>query len=275
MKCAWDPVLSILPQWLKTELDRQGREDLLELRLRLDSPPEFVHAAGSRWAGRKITSEDLHFCINTACRYSPWTAASSASGFLTIQGGHRIGLCGEAVCKEGEVTGFREVHSLCIRIARDITGRGSLVNARGRSVLILGAPGWGKTTLLRDYSRIIAQEYTVTVIDERKELFPAGFDRGKRMDVLFGCPKREGIGMAIRTMGPEYIAVDEITAGEDCDAILQAFGCGVNLLATAHGGSLEDFRRNKVYRPLLEAGVFEIAVLLRRDKSFREERIQS
>lgn len=275
MKCAWDPVLSILPQWLRAETDRQGRDDLLELRLRLDCPPEFVYTAGSRWAGRKITGEDLRFCVNTASRYSPWTAATSASGFLTIQGGHRIGLCGEAVCRNGEVTGFREVHSLCIRIARDIAGRGGMVSARGRSVLILGAPGWGKTTLLRDYSRSIAQEHTVTVIDERKELFPAGFDRGKRMDVLFGCPKREGIEMALRTMGPEYIAVDEITAGEDCDAILRASGCGVHLLATAHGGSLEAFRRNKVYRPLLDAEVFETAVLLRRDKSFREERIQT
>ncbi len=273
MKCAWEPVYSILPQWLKEEVDRQGREDLLELRLRLNCSPEFVRSGGCQWAGRKITKDDLHFCVNTACRYSPWTAASSASGFLTIQGGHRIGLCGEAVCKNGEVTGFREIHSLCIRVARDIPGRAARITARGRSVLFLGAPGWGKTTLLRDYSRLIAQEHTVTVIDERKELFPSGFDRGKRMDVLFGCPKREGIGMAIRTMGPKYIAVDEITAGEDCDAILRAAGCGVLLLATAHAGSLQDFRRNKVYRPLLEAGVFETAVVLREDRSFREERI--
>jgi len=273
MKCAWDPVLSVLPPWLKTELDRQGREDLLELRLRLGCQPEFIYAGGSRWAGKKIERDDLSFCVNTACRYSPWTAASSASGFLTIPGGHRIGLCGEAVCKNGEVTGFREIHSLCIRIARDITGGATGIGEKDCSLLILGAPGWGKTTLLRDYSRKIAKEHTVTVIDERKELFPPGFERGKRMDVLFGCPKREGIEMALRTMGPEYIAVDEITAGEDCDAIARASGCGVQLIATAHAGSLPDFRRNKVYRVLLEAGVFQTAVILRKDRSFREERI--
>ncbi len=273
MKCVWDPVLSVLPPWLRSEVDRQGRDDLLELRLRLDALPELVYLGGSRWAGRKVTKDDLSFCVNTACRYSPWTAASSASGFLTIQGGHRIGLCGEAVCKNGEVTGFREMHSLCIRIARDITGGAARIAEKNRSLLILGAPGWGKTTLLRDYSRKIAQEHTVTVIDERKELFPPGFERGKRMDVLFGCPKREGIEMALRTMGPEYIAVDEITAGEDCDAITRASGCGVRLIATAHAGSLQDFRRNTVYRNLLDAEVFEAAVILRKDRSFREERI--
>lgn len=273
MKCAWDPVLSVLPPWLKSELDRQGREDLLELRLRLHCQPEFVYTGGSRWAGRSVTRDDLNFCVNTACRYSPWTSASSAHGFLTIQGGHRIGLCGEAVCKNGEVTGFREIHSLCIRIARDITGGAAKIAEKERSLLILGAPGWGKTTLLRDYSRKIAQEHAVTVIDERKELFPPGFERGKRMDVLFGCPKREGIEMALRTMGPEYIAVDEITAGEDCDAIARASGCGIRLIATAHAGSLQDYRRNKVYRTLLETGVFETAIILRRDRSFREERI--
>ena len=191
---------------------------------------------------------------------------------VTAPGGHRIGLCGEVVCKDGIVTGIREISSLCIRVARDFPGIAKRAADAPGSILILGAPGWGKTTLLRDLIRQIGEKQCVSVVDERGELFPEGLERGKKTDVLTGCPKSPGIDMVLRTMGPDCIAVDEITAEADARALLRAVNCGVRLLATAHGTSAADLRRRSVYRPLAESGVFQTLLILRQDKSFRAER---
>lgn len=273
MTCRWQELLSILPPWLRKSVDELGRESLQELRLRVGAPPELTLSNQSRWLERQVTLEDIHFCINTASRYSPWTAETQAQGFLTAPGGHRIGICGRAAYKDGAVIGFQALNSICVRVARDFPGISSRIQGEGRSVLILGAPGWGKTTLLRDLARRLSLNHAVAVVDSREELFPEGFQRGKRMDVLSGCPKDKGIEMVLRTMGPEIIAVDEITAGEDCIALRQAVGCGVKLLATAHAGTVEDFRRRPIYRPLLEVGIFDTFIMLQKDKSFQEAKI--
>jgi stage III sporulation protein AA len=221
-----------------------------------------------------ITREDLAFCINAASRYSPWAAATTAKGYLTAPGGHRIGICGNSVCKDGRITGFREIQSLCIRIARDFPGISRMAGVLSGSILILGAPGWGKTTLLRDVCRRIGLCETVCVVDERGEVFPEGIERGKRLDVLTGCPKTAGIEMLLRTMSPSYIAVDEITAEEDCISLIQAANCGVHLIATAHGNSVEDLFRRKVYRELGEHSLFQTVLLLKPDKTYTVERMK-
>lgn len=171
------------------------------------------------------------------------------------------------------MTGFQSVDSLCIRVARDYPGVSRGAPAE-ESLLILGAPGWGKTTLLRDLARSIAENHTVSVVDERGELFPDGFERGKRMDVLSHCPKVQGIHRVLRSMGPEWIAVDEITATEDCDALAEAAGCGVKLLATAHASSVADLQRRSVYRRLLETEVFQQVLVLDADWTWHRERVK-
>ena len=273
MKCAWKELLSILPPWLAAEVER--RDMLQELRLRLDSPPELVFPEESQWLRRPVCRADLLFCVNTASRYSPWAAQTMANGYLTAPGGHRIGLCGEAVVNRGVMTGFREITSLCIRVARDFPGIGENAAGLSGSILLIGPPGSGKTTLLRDIIRTISQRETVAVVDEREELFPVEFRQGaKRMDVLTGCAKAEGIEIALRCMGPSSLAVDEITAEADCEALLRAGWCGVRLLATAHAASLQDLYRRAVYRPLVKAQLFSHVLVLHRDKSWREERME-
>ena len=273
MVCAWKELLGILPQWLRTAVSQYEQLCIQEIRMRINSPPELVIFGQSKWLSRVVTAEDLNFCVNTASRYSPWAAATAAQGYLTAPGGHRIGLCGEAVVKEGQFIGIRTLSSLCIRVARDFPGISGKHNYHGQSILILGAPGWGKTTLLRDISRKLSDTKTVCVIDERQELFPPGFQTGRKMDILSGCPKAAGIECALRTMGPDIIAVDEITAPEDCRALIQAFGCGVTLLATAHGNGLRDFLRREVYAPLRESHIFDTFLILHADKSFSQEAV--
>lgn len=270
MTCAWKELLGILPQWVGTQA-APHEMTLQEIRLRIDRPPEFVLRNGCQWGTGRVTPDDLNYCINAASRYSPWSAATLSHGYLTAPGGHRIGVCGEAVIKDGTFTGIRYARSLCIRIARDFPGLSDKVVFSGQTLLILGAPGWGKTTLLRDMARRVASVQTVAVVDERQELFPAGFQEGKRMDILFGCPKRQGIETVLKTMTPDCIAVDEITSADDCTAIAEAYGCGVRLIATAHAAGMADFRRRCVYAPLLEQNIFDDFLILHSDKSFHME----
>lgn len=273
MTCAWQEFLGVLPIWMRKEVDRLGKGTLQELRMRMQAPPELLFPEERCWLERPVSREDLNYTINAASRYSPWTAQTAAQGYLTVAGGHRIGLCGEAVVQQGVVTGMKNISSLCIRIARDFPGIAASASKLPGSLLILGPPGWGKTTLLRDLIRQLENTEKIGVVDERGELFPEGIPRGNRVDILSGCSKQDGIPMLLRTMGPTCIAVDEITTAEDTGALLQAANCGVRLLATAHGSSVSDLRLRKIYRPLLENAVFAAVLVLKKDKSFTTERM--
>lgn len=273
MMCAWNQLLGILPDWLAAETDKYGKTELQELRLRLGQVPELVLRGRSFWLDRIISRDDLNFVINTASRYSPWASGTISEGFLTAVGGHRIGICGDAVVKNGIMNGIRQVRSLCIRVARDFPGlAGSAAKLYG-STLLIGPPGSGKTTLLRDMARTMAQHETVCVVDERGELFPEGIQRGRRMDVLTGCTKAEGIYMMLRTMGPCCIAVDEITSEADCDALIRAGWCGVRLLATAHAASVSELHHRPVYQSLVSCKLFDHVLVLDREKSWREDKV--
>lgn len=249
-------LLAILPQRMRGE-DMEG---VLEIRLRLGSPPRFVTRRKWRDGCGRVEERDISFVINAASRYSPWTAASQSEGYLTAPGGHRIGICGDGAA----------VTSLCIRVARDIHGIAGGLLVLG-PMLILGPPGSGKTTLLRDLVRKISRDRMVSVVDERRELFPDGFARGENTDVLAGVGKAKGIDMVLRSMGPQVIAMDEVTSQEDCEALIRAAWCGVDLLATAHASSVRDLKERTIYRPLVETGLFTSAVVLDREQCWHME----
>ena len=277
MICMSRELLAILPPKIRKAMAEEDLEQVEEIRMRLCAPVILKTAAGTRALKLEPAREDLTFVINTASRYSPWNAATMAMGFLTVPGGHRIGVCGEVVMQAGCPTGIRSVTSLNIRVAKQIDGIAAGVDLRD-SLLIVGPPGSGKTTMLRELIRRISRENrgTVCVVDQRQEIFPFSgekscFDCGIHTDVIRGCDKARGLDMALRCMGPDWIALDEVTAEQDCQALLRAAWCGVKLLATAHSASLEELYRREVYRPLLESRLFRSALVLRRDKSARME----
>ena len=272
MMCAWQELLKILPPWLKNEVNRSDHERLCEIRLRIGLPTELRFGTHSQFIDKSATKEDLNFVVNTASRYSPWASASINRGYLTYNGGHRIGICGEVVLKEGQPAGFRIISGVCIRICHDHRGIGNTAAQLPGSVLILGPPGSGKTTLLRDILRCLADREVVAVVDERGEIFPEHFRRGRMMDVLTGCPKQEGVEMVLRTMSPQVIAVDEITSEGDCEALIRAGWCGVRIIATAHAYSEGDLRKRPIYSRLFQCGLFDHLLILDRNRVLREVR---
>lgn len=280
MRCAWQPFLNLLPVWMREQIDKLGRESLQELRLRLLNQPELVLRNNSVYLQGIVKTDDLKFCVNMASKYSPWSANTVNRGYITAPGGHRIGLCGTAVTENGSMMGIRNLTSLCLRVARDFPGIAQKAGDLPGSILIIGKPGSGKTTLLRDLIRQKSDAGTgsIAVVDEREEIFPQSqnelcFPAGKRTDVLSGCSKSHGIECVLRSMGPDTIAVDEITAEEDCKALLHAGWCGVKLLATAHAGCRQDLYNRPVYRPILDSKLFDTLLIMKPDKSWQAERV--
>ncbi len=280
MKCVWQAYLNLLPHCIRQEVDILGKEDLQELRLRIGLLPELIFQDKTKRLSVPTTSDDIAFVINAASEYSPWSASTIGQGFITARGGHRIGICGVSTMYGGRISGISYPTSLCLRVARDISGISKKATGIPNSMLIIGPPGSGKTTLLRDLIRSKSDfgQGSVAVVDEREEIFPlhkgqSCFRHGDRTDILSGCGKAEGINAVLRSMNPEWIAVDEITAQADAEALVQAGWCGVNLLATAHAGSLYDLRTRPIYQPLIKFNLFTNVIVLQRDKSWVLERL--
>lgn len=278
MICAWQEFLKLLPSDLRQQVDRQGSKALQELRLRIGYQPELVLNGRSVWLDKKTDKQEIRFIINAVSQYSPWAVSSMAKGFATAPGGHRVGFCGSLITQNGVITGIQEVSSLCIRVAKSFPGiSGEWIPG---SVLIIGKPGSGKTTLLRDMIRQRSEKGSgsICVVDERSELFPLAqgthcFDPGPKTDILTNCSKANGITMLLRSMAPQTIAVDEITAKEDCEALRNAGWCGVELLATAHAADRNDLMHRPVYRSIISNRLFDTLVIMQQDKSWRAERM--
>ncbi len=198
-------------------------------------------------------------------------------GYLTVQGGHRIGVCGSVTMEKNLVKTFRYVSSLNIRMAHEIKGAADDIypylheNNCFYNTLLISGPGLGKTTLLRDIVRQASGHgrQHVCVIDERSEIAGCYMglmqnDLGMRTDVLDNCLKAEGMMMAVRAMGPDIVAVDEIGSAEDVQAIRSVLRCGCRMIATVHGETMEDIEQKPALDTLLKERVFERYILLGR-----------
>ncbi len=291
----WKTLLNLFPEEWQAPLLQSPTyilEQVQELRIRQGQPILAYGTFGERvLTTTGLQQEWTHTMIATAHGVRHMLATISQSsiyaletelrcGYVTIAGGHRIGLAGRAVVENGRVRTLKYISGFNIRVAREVKGCGLqilplLFAEEGElcSTLLIAPPQGGKTTLLRDLVRNLSwgqncpRAYKITVVDERSELAACyqgvpQLDVGPRTDVLDACPKAEGMMMALRALSPEVLVTDEIGRREDAEAIEEALHCGVTVLATAHGSSWDELLKRPALKDLLLRGSFTRFILL-------------
>lgn len=276
-------VFSVMPEAVRREIEREahslGREldALEEIRLSLDTKSSIVMMGEERELSLSLTKEDFFFAVRGICHGTPFSyRAELAQGYLPFGSGVRVGAVGEAHYNEQRaLVGVSDIHTLIFRIPHAIPHTGLidrictfLSRRMRRGCLILGAPRAGKTTLLRALSRALCtgeEARRVAVVDTRREFSPEDGAMG-RMDILTGYRRMDGATIALRTLSPEVIVMDEVGAAEDAEAIRCVLASGVALLATAHAHGIEDAMRRRHLRVLLEDGAFDYMLLVCRAK---------
>ncbi len=286
-RTSYDVICSYLPARLRrimNEVSAGDRRSLTEVRLRSGRPVSFVYPYGSRFltdngeltasymnkACVKVTSSEIAETVEALCKYSVHSCKRELSeGYFVPAGGIRVGAAGTADTSVGGV--LRDFSSLNFRLSREVIGCADEIyrlcdNCTG--LLVCGGVNSGKTTMLRDLCRMTGNRYKAVLVDERNEISASsggniGFDIGAMTDVIVGQERAKAINSAVRTLSPDVIFCDEISVPADAEAILSAFGSGVRFVATMHAGSYDELMQRSVGRHLIEAKVFEYAVILR------------
>lgn len=236
--------------------------------------------------GRSFSYKELQQLLDFWCQDSRYAFQNEIKrGFLTIEGGHRIGICGEVVNdEEGNVQSIKYISTVNIRIAHEIKGVADNIMQyistanQIKNTLIVSSPGAGKTTLLRDIIRQLSNGWdsnsgvNVGLVDERGEIAACfqgipQLDVGIRTDILDNCKKAVGMSMLLRTMAPAVIAVDELGSPEEIELIHQMNGNGCAVIATIHGNSIEEIKQKKMLKEIWEQKIFSNIIFLFRHKS--------
>ncbi len=265
------------------EKDYPEWKNLEEIRLRMNQNVCIRFKNQNIERPRKVSQKDIFEVIDFVSNYSIHAYENELrQGFITIEGGHRVGVTGQVLTEKGNVKNMKHISSINIRISHEVKHCADQImpyvvqNNRVYHTLIISPPRCGKTTLLRDLIRQISDANSnVGVVDERSELagcyqgIPQN-DVGCHTDVLDACPKTEGMLMLIRSMSPDVIAIDEIGGMEEVDAMKYAMHCGVKMLATVHGESMEEIRKKPLFEQLIKEHCFERYVVLKTGKRVGE-----
>ncbi|MBR3962907.1 MAG: Flp pilus assembly complex ATPase component TadA [Oscillospiraceae bacterium] len=249
-----------------------------EIRITVNFPVEVITDERRFYINnRKISISEINEIFSSFCEYSVHAFKNEiCEGFITSEGGIRIGICGTAIYSDGKISNIKNISSLNIRIPHEIKGTSeNIINfIENGGILIIGPPCSGKTTLLRDFSRKASEKYLVTIVDERMEI--SGTAEGipsfdvSNSSVLNGFIKSDGIKTAVRSMAPEIIVCDEFGDENDINSALFAMKSGVKIVASIHSSDKNDFLTKPFVKEILEKKIFETFIFLNKKHKITE-----
>jgi stage III sporulation protein AA len=282
-----ETVLAFLPKTIAdfvNQIPPLLRNNIEEIRIRINRPIEVSVSGRPQFLPHDVTAEEALQLMSKISNFSLYTLEEELRrGYVTIEGGHRVGLAGKVILENGSVKAIRDISSFNIRIAKERIGISEtlipyLYEDDWLHTMIIGPPQTGKTTLLRDIARIISSgshkngyaSCKVGIVDERSEIAGcvSGVPQltfGPRVDILDACPKAEGMMMMIRSMSPDVLIVDEIGRVEDAYAIMEAVNAGIKLIMTTHGTSLTEVQKRPTLQSILDQKLFHRYIELSRE----------
>lgn len=272
MKNKLESILEILPEYAKKHITK----DTEEIRIKINKPIIILYSDSEKILTKVFSKSDMELFIDSMTKCSIYSYLSDINnGFITLLGGHRVGLCGSVVMENDNITAVKDISSINIRVAKEIIGVGDRVYNTivggdvVSSTLIVSPPACGKTTLIRDLTRQISNSIKsakIALIDERGEIAAVYMgepqnDIGLRTDVYNSYTKRDGIIRAIRSMSPTVIVVDEIGSRDDLENLLLAKKSGVEIIATMHGDE------NNISE-IVDLKIFQNIIFLKKNNEF-------
>ena len=274
-------ILNYIPMTLRGSVAKEieNLQNIEEIRFRIGKPVSIFTNGKIIHIDTISSAADIKAIFNAICEHSVYAYLEDIKqGFITVKGGHRVGICGRVVSHNGVIENIKDICGLNFRIAHEIIGCSDKLikyivdneNNQVKSTLIISPPLCGKTTMLRDVARLCSMAgFNVSVVDCRGEI-AASYngvsqnDLGVNTDVLDGCPKSAGMMMLLRSMAPQVLVTDEIINDDDIFAVLQALAGGVSVIATVHGDKIDDILENPRFLSLFGSGGFKNIVLLSR-----------
>ncbi len=272
----------LLPDILKAQLE--GLK-ICELRLRIGRYMRVYD--GQKWmllnrqtSSVKVSRSDIDYILGVASGYSVYSISDSlVSGFIHCQGGIRIGICGEGVMNNGKLSTQKDISCLAIRVPDEVFGCADglidsiYVDGEVKNTIIISPPAAGKTTLLRELSRVISDKgKNVLIVDERYELAAAvkgiaAFSVGENTDVISGVPKLIAYENVIRAMNPDVIVTDEIYKISETEVLADACRAGVKIFASIHAESEKELE-NSIFANFLK--LFDVKIVLSKKRKVGE-----
>lgn len=267
---------SCMPRSVAKALMNQPEGSVREIRLRAGGRAGLLTGGEELICPGTLTQAQVAQTAEALCEHALYARAEEQrQGYVTLRGGHRMGLCGRVIAQGQSVRALREISSLCVRVAGQWRGAADgllphLIDEEGhvRSMLILGLPGMGKTTMLRDACRCLSEAGVhMCVVDERSEIAAMcggmpQLDVGPNTDVLDGCCKEAGMRWMLRAMSPEMLVTDELGSPLDVQAVQEAARSGVSVMATLHGRDLETALSRGMLYQLAKDRIFDRYALL-------------
>lgn len=279
-------IFRILPDSIKSLIGEENLNKVQEIRLRVNKPLMLEMGQKERVFNYNVSSEEIDTILKRMSNYSIYAYDEEIKrGYITVKGGHRIGICGKCVIEKEKIKTIKDISSLNIRISKEILGCSDTIvkylldKYDAANTIIISPPKCGKTTLLRDIARNLSDGIVkfslpgkkITVIDERSELAACyngvpQLNLGIRTDILDSCPKSEGIITAIRSMAPEVIVCDEIGTSRDIESIIAAMNSGVKIITSIHGYDISDLYNRPIFKDLIDNKIFKRAIVMSHKK---------